>query len=58
MLYGNFLIKGMGLPGSKGNGTGRRIPRFNAQVYTIYDLMILQSCLFRFLAKLGQDTES
>ena len=24
----------------------------------IYDLMILQSCLFRFLAKLGQDTES
>lgn len=33
MLYGNFLIKGMGLPGSKGNGTGRRIPRFNAQEF-------------------------
>ena len=27
MPYGNFLIKGMGLSGSKGNETGRCIPR-------------------------------
>lgn len=32
MPYGNFLIKGMGLSGSKGNETGRCIPRFNAHV--------------------------
>ena len=33
MPYGNFLVKGMGLSGSEGNGTGLRVSRFNAQEF-------------------------
>ena len=33
MPYGNFLVKGMGLSGGEGNGTGLRVSRFNAQEF-------------------------